>query len=545
MPRAFRLLLACLALAWSPPAVAEPSVEQLAEQIGACFGREDPTCAEPLVAAVQKLQPGSWTAEYTRGVTEFLAGRLESARAALQRVAGSTSAPAPVRERAQQYLDLTDSTAEVHAGSQPHRIVQGRVVVWLKPGPDEVLLPYLERVLAKALPVLETAFGKVEAGAIQLHVYPKTGDLAHVSGLTVEQIRASGTIALCKYNRLMVTSPADLVFGYPWADTVAHELVHWFLIKRGGANVPVWMHEGMARSFEGAWRGRSPTELDREERAVLARARKHNKFITLQRMSPSMALLPSQEDTQLAFAEVHHAMSWLLERAAKNDGKSLAAGQVPAEAGRLVGLFGAGQDEAQVLAALTGLSPAGFQAQWKKDLGKADLQLEAGGGPDAADRWHTPTLVFRGAGPQAGGKVLGEQARKYAELGDRLAVLKRPQAAATEYRKAIAAGAEDGPLLVARLVRVLLDLGKTAEAEEYLTPALEQFPEHAPLFVLQGRAEVARAHWQRALDALDQAAWLNPYDPQLHALAAQAYAGLGQQGDAAAARQREQLVHEL
>jgi tetratricopeptide (TPR) repeat protein len=539
MPRTFALLLLALpCLAVPRAAHAElTAVEQIAEQIGTCFSREDPNCAEPLVTALQKLQPGSWTADYGRGVTDFLAGRLDGARAALQRVAGSTTAPASLREKAQQYLELAESTAEVHAGSQPHTVARGRVVVWIKPGPDEVLLPYLDRVLSQALPALETAFGKVEGGAIAVHIYPKTEDLSRVSGLTVQQIRASGTIALCKYNRLMVTSPADLVFGYPWADTVAHELVHWFVIKRGGPNVPVWMHEGLARSFEGAWRGRSPTELDPDERAVLAHARKHGKFITLQRMSPSMALLPTQDDTQLAFAEVHHALAWLLQHAAKNEGKSLATGQNAAEAGRLVGLFGAGQDEAQVVARLTGLSLAGFQAQWKKDLLRPEPGMQ-----DASEHPHAQVLVFRGGGAQAGAKVLGEQAKKYAELGDRLAVLKRPQAAATEYRKAMAAGAQEGPLLVARLVRVLLDLGRIAEADEYLTPALQQFPEHAPLHVLRGRAEVAQAHWKLALDALDQAAWLNPYDPQLHALAGQAYVGLGLPGDAAAARQREQLV---
>lgn len=517
---------------------AEPTVDQVAEQIGACFGREDPACAEPLVAQLKKAQTGAPELDYSAGVTDFLAGRLEGARTALQRVAGSTTAPAGLRERAQQYLDLAESTAEVHAGSQPHKLLGGRVIVWLKPGADEVLLPYLERVLGKALPVLENAFGKVEGSAIAVHIYPKTEDLSRVSGLTVAQIRASGTIALCKYNRLMVTSPADLVFGYPWADTVAHELVHWFVIKRGGPKVPVWLHEGLARSFEGAWRGSQPNDLDREERNVLGLARKHSKFITLQKMSPSMALLPTQEDTQLAFAEVHHAAAWLLERSATLDGKSTAAGQVAAEAGRMVGLFGAGLDEAQVLARLTGLSLAAFQAQWKRDLGKADL----GDTAERTERIRPTPLVFRGAGPQPGAKVLGEQARKYAALGDRLAVLKRPQAAAIEYRKAIAAGGQDGPLLVARLVRVLLDLGKNAEAEEYLTPALEQHPQHAPLFVLRGRVEVAQGHWKLALEALDQAAWLNPFDPQLHALAAQAYVGLGQEGDAAAARHREQLV---
>jgi tetratricopeptide (TPR) repeat protein len=209
-----------------------------------------------------------------------------------------------------------------------------------------------------------------------------------------------------------------------------------------------------------------------------------------------------------------------------------------AQAGRLVAMFGAGLDEAQALQRFSGLPPSAFQAQWKRDLQKADLGEAAVG----ESRPRAQALVFRGAGAQAGLKPMAEQARKYAELGDRLAVLKRPQAATIEYRKAIAVGGHDGPLLVTRLVRVLLDLGRFSEADEYLGPALDEYPQHAPLFVLRGRAKVAQGHWQAALDALDLAAWQNPYDPQLHALAAQAYVGLGLNGDAAAARQREHLV---
>ena len=533
------LLVTLTTTAWAQ-APARPSPLQLAEQLGACLGREDPTCAEPALAALQREAPGSTTVAYSQGVSEFLAGRLDLAHTTLQRVAGSALAPTAVRERAQSYLDLVDSTAEVHAGTQAHKIAGGRVVVYLRPGPDEVLLPWLERVLAKALPKMEAAFGRVQGGPIAVYVYPRLSDLGRVSGLTVEQIRTSGTIALCKYNRVMITSPADLVFGYDWADTIAHELVHWFIIKHGGAEVPIWLHEGLARAFEGAWRDADPLALDRDERQTLLGARKKSHFITLARMSPSMALLPSQEDTQLAFAEVHHAAGWLLRHAAKEgDGTALAAA---GQAGRLIGYFGSGMGEADALTRFAQLTPAGFATAWRRDLQKAELHLGERGPGDAL-RPRPKRLVFRGAGPGGGGlHEVGAEAKRFAELGDRLAVLKRPLAAAIEYRKAIAAGGTDGPLLVARLGRVLLDLGKTAEAMEYLEPALQDHPDHAPLHILVGRARVLLGQYREALDALDMAALLNPYDPELHGLASQAFAALGQPGDAAAAKARELLV---
>ena len=517
-----------------------PAPLPIGEQIGACLAREDPACAEPLIATLQKEAPGSTSAEYSHGIAEFLSGRLATAHTSLQRVAGSPLAPAAVRERAQSYLDLVDSTAEVHAGAQAHKLAGGRAVVYLRPGQDEVLLPNLERVVGKAIPKLEAAFGRVPGPPIAIYVYPRVADLGRVSGLTVEQIRTSGTIALCKYNRVMITSPADLVFGYDWADTVAHELVHWFIIKHGGPEVPVWLHEGLARSFEGAWRDGEPLALDREERAALLAARKKGKFITLARMSPSMALLPSQEDTQLAFAEVHHAAGWLLRHAAREgDGTAVAAA---GQAGRLIGYFGAGMGEADALQRFAQVTPATFAASWRRDLQKADLKPVEHAGNEPV-RARPERLLFRGAGPGAAGTHdLSTEARRFAELGDRLAVLKRPLAAAIEYRKAIAAGGAEGPLLVARLGRVLLDLGKTTEALEYLEPAIQTHPDHAPLHILVGRARVLLGQYREALDALDAAALINPYDPELHAFASQAYAALGQPGDAAAAKAREQLV---
>ncbi len=515
-----------------------PTLDVLSDQIAACLGREDPQCAEPLVADMQRQMADSVSAAYCRGVTDFLEGKFPEARISLQKIAGVAHAPATLREHAQQYLDLAISTAEVLDGAKPHKLLGGRVTVWLRPGADEVLLGYIEHVVSRTLPILEQAFGAVGDEPIAIHVYPRSEDLGRVSGLTVDQIRNSGTIALCKYNRVMLTSPQDLVFGYAWADTVAHELTHWFIIKRGGPGVPVWLHEGLARSYEGVWRGRAAALLDRSERQALLLARGKKKFITLARMSPSMALLPTQEDTQLAFAEVHHAVGWLLAHGGVQESRAGRASD--GQAGRLVSYFGQGLDESAALQKFSGLAPAQFAADWKKDMLAVDLREQ--NDPEQQLR-HPEKLYFKSAGGTAAVlKSLGGDARKFAELGDRLAVAHRPLAAVIEYRKAMAAGQSDGPLLPTRLVRVLLDLQKPDEALEYLKPALEAWPEHAPLYILAGRAQVAAGKFREALESLERAAWFNPFDPQLHELAAQAHDALGEANDAAQARARQKLV---
>jgi tetratricopeptide (TPR) repeat protein len=512
-----------------PPADGAP--EGAVARASACLGRENPTCIKALLPELERQGDRGVSVLFWRGMAEFLGGEFVQARATLEQVAADEALPKALRDRADAQADLAEATAELLAPAKPRSLAGGKVTAWIRPGPDEVLLGYLDTVLTKALPQLETAFGPPGAPLV-LHVYPRADDLARVSGLTVQQIRTSGTIALCKYNRVMLTSPQDLVFGYAWADTVVHELVHWFIIQRGGPQVPIWMHEGLARSLQGVWRGAAPELLDRDEQVVLAAARKARRFIPLARMHPSMALLPSQDDTALAFAEVHHALAWLMQRAATRNGQ---LAQPLRAAGHLASLFGEGKPEAAVLQALTGLSPAAFEGAWRRDLARTPL--------DASGLAATPQvqLVFRGAGAPAL-RAASAQARRLAELGDRLAVLGRPHAAAIEYRKALAAGQQDGPLVVARLVRVLLDLGRAAEAAEYLQPALQAYAGHAPLHVLAGRLAVLQNQWRQALEALERAAWLNPYDPQVHSLSAQAHTALGQVGEAHAARARLALV---
>ena len=69
----------------------------------------------------------------------------------------------------------------------------------------------------------------------------RTG-LARATGLTIRK-GLSGTIAVCKYHRLMIISPLAAANGYSWADTLAHELFIRYL-KKSRNKVPIWLHEG-------------------------------------------------------------------------------------------------------------------------------------------------------------------------------------------------------------------------------------------------------------------------------------------------------------
>lgn len=536
------IVLTCLAGLAAPWAVAAESaagldITALSERVSDCFGRENPDCAEPWIAALEGRTSASAAVAYTRGYQALLRGSFDQAARIFDGVTANRKVPRNLHGRAVELAALARDTAAATAGFSKRILVNGRFEVWLRPGPDEVMADELERVLQRALPGLELAFGPAPKAPIAIHIYPQVELLARVSGLTTEQIHASGTIALCKYNRLMLTSPNDLVFGYPWADTVAHELVHFLIIKNGGDKVPVWLHEGLARSFEATWRGASALVLDPQEWRALARASRHGRLIPFAQMSPTMARLPNQEATQLAFAEVHHAVTWLLTRPPRSPSM---APSTPAQAARrLVALFGDGAKEVTVLGEFLGAGRKAFIAAWRKAL-KRDLRAPAAAASAARTR---RALVFKRVTTKNGPLAeLDADARRFVELGDRLLALERPQAAVIEYRKALARGAEGGPLLRTRLSRALLRLGRHDEAAQEIGAALRSHPNHAPLLVLHSQVLLAQGKAREALAAAEKASWLNPFDPGIHRVSRGAWLQLGQKEQAAAALLREKKL---
>ncbi len=521
--------------------------DAIAAQIADCMGREDPVCLAEVVASLELASHGGVTTAWMAAWRDLLVGDYAAAAATLDRVATSPLTPAPLALRAAKERDLARATESRLRGFTSRDLAGGRARVWFAPGPDEVLIEGLEEVLGRTLPVLEATFGPLGPSPIAIHIYRRAEDLAAVSGLTVDQIHTSGTIALCKYNRVMITSPADLVFGYAWADTVAHELVHYAVIKRGGGGVPVWLHEGLARAFQGAWRGERPDTLDPNEEDALGRAHRKHHFIPFSRMSPTMAALPSQSDAQLAFAEVHHAVAWLLRRSGGGEQANTPATARAAvsledlqrAAGRLVLAFGEGLTESAVIERLVGLSRARFSRAWRQDLQRVAAQSSR---RDAGVGTHR-TMRFRGASKEAAVfETLGERPRQFVELGDRLMALDRPLAASIEYRKALAGGAAREPLLMSRLGRALIALGKYAEALTLVREGLAVSDEHAPLRLLEGRALVELGRHREALDALRRAGWINPFDPDVHLLAQRAWMALGENPKAEAAAARARMV---
>jgi Flp pilus assembly protein TadD len=454
--------------------------------------------AAPVIERLAAAYPDDGDVAFHLGMLRFHQGDYAGAASALDRGAPRW---ATTRDRAnrESLRALVASTRDATAAFVEVRSRDGRYVVRHAPGPDAVLVPYALEALAAADQALGAALGIRVRSPIRLEVFASPRALARVSTLTVEDIERTGTIALCKWDRLMITSPRALVRGYPWVDTLAHELAHLLVSRGTGDRTPVWLQEGIAKYLERRWRGdherRAP--LDPAQEALLRRALTDGKLLPFERLHPSIARLPSQQDAALAFAQV----STFVESYVESHGDE-------ALRAALHGIR-QGQDARDALAAAAGTTFDLLESRWRAALRRRPAPAE-----DA------PSLLAlrfkRGEGsPDESLDVAVSMARRHLRIGDLLWDRGRTRAAAVEYARARTHAPAD-PIVASRHARAALESGDAAAAARTLEDSLRRYPEHAPTRALLGAARLALGDREGAREHLREALRINPFDPRPH-----------------------------
>jgi tetratricopeptide (TPR) repeat protein len=403
---------------------------------------------------------------------------------------------------------LMAATLEVTRGFERVSSADGRYVVSYPPGKDAVLAQYALDVLARADRELQRAFGLDLPGPIRVEIYASPETLSQVSALTVEQIQTTGTVALSKWNRLMITSPKALVRGYPWADTITHELVHLVISRITGDRAPVWLQEGTAKLFERAWRERgSDLLLDPAAQGLLQNASAKGKLLRFEQMHPSIAMLPSEDDAALAFAQVATFMQQYVQR--------FGTGALR----QALGDIASGMDARDALGRAAAQPFAQIEGQWRTSLPvKADTP--------APRRLKRRFRTSEGPNDEST-EVAVAEARRLMRIGDLLWDRGRAGAAAREYARAHRADGSD-PIVAARYGRAALEVGDAEGAVQALEPQIARYPSHAPTHALIGAARLRLGEREIARDSLREAIWINPFDPDPHCNLAQAVDDIGE-----------------
>jgi tetratricopeptide (TPR) repeat protein len=398
----------------------------------------------------------------------------------------------------------------------------GHFLIYYAPGKDEVIAELAGDVLEAAYRELGADLGYYPSEPVRVELLGKPSDLARLSPLTETEIETTGTIALCKYNKLMVVSPRATLFGYPWMDTLVHEYVHYVVSRLSHDTVPVWMHEGLARFQQTRWRAGPSTALTGMDAHLLGAALKQRKLISFDDMHPSMAKLPSQEAAALAFAEVFTMIGYVHE-------------QVGYEGIRqAIALQRDGRSARRAVAEVLGKPWTTVERDWKVYLRQLDLgpprALAAGGRPTARRiRFDKGGEHEENVGVE---EVANARAQKHARLGGMLRARGMLEAAALEYEKALAAapGGQDAlanPFIAGKLSRTYLEIGRAEDAIRLAGPLAQIDENDAGPAVTLGLAYLATQRGDEALASFETALRVSPFDPTVRCNLGDLYAAAG------------------
>ncbi|MBK7857207.1 MAG: hypothetical protein IPJ65_01030 [Archangiaceae bacterium] len=351
---------------------------------------------------------------------------------------------------------------------------------------------------------------------MRIEIVSNARELAAVSTLTKEQIKTTGTIAICKFNKLMVTSPKALLHGYDWLDTVAHEYVHYAVSNVSRNTVPIWLHEGLAKYLESRWRGPYGGAMTPSTLALLGSRVRKNELVPFEKMHPSMALLPTAEDAATAFAEVYFAIDLIYSREGNSGFKEL------------LGQMAGGQTDQRAVEHVFKAPFPTFEKAWlahvkkqpfpkeliprsqkdrKEDLIGSDDPKEKNK-PKKGDDKKITFGDFK--------EVEELEPRRWAHLGELMREHERPRAAAEHFQLAWNQVRDRYESVSNEYALTLLELKRFDEAEKVLRGSLTMHPGSGPTSVHLGRILLRKTDYAKAKDAYLDALAVNPFDPEVH-----------------------------
>lgn len=410
-------------------------------------------------------------------------------------------------------------------------------IVKYEPGPDELLAEWTLETLEAQRAALEKDLGYAPPEVIPVEIYATGDKFATVTTLTRQEIETTGTIALCKFNRLMITTPGALAYGYPWRDTLAHEYTHYVVARMTGNEVPIWLHEGLAKYLEVRWRKPTGGDPNPTTDTVLAEALQKSYFIPFEKMHPSIAKLPTAYDATLAFAQVENMIGLSFDTWGAAGVRTL-----------LEGLRDGKEMDAAITGAFGVVGLSGLEQKWKAHLTANPPKLT----PELAilpTALKDPNADADESG--AAHKGLSEEAAKHLRLGDLLAGETRPDAAIAEFRRAkdverrSNVRSAHGPIFDFKIATAYLLQNKFPEAKKTLLPLKEKYPGFSPALRALGEIEAKDGDPKKAREYLDGALAMSPFDINSWALLATACDKTGDTKCVQSAKNRATTLYQM
>jgi hypothetical protein len=179
---------------------------------------------------------------------------------------------------------------------------------------DAPLAPLLSETVALAREMLSRDLGVDWPRPTRIVVVRDSLSLSAMTGLPYASAKTTGTVAVAKWGRVTLVSPRATPHGYMWRDTVVHELTHLAVTRASGDRAPLWLQEGVAKYEESRWRPAQPFDDWPPADAVARRGIDSGHGYALDKLGPSIAMLPTAEAATVAFAEVTSFVRFYLKR---------------------------------------------------------------------------------------------------------------------------------------------------------------------------------------------------------------------------------------
>lgn len=505
-------------LSWS----AEPEATDLPELKGEAKARIqnleqrlqdwDVEGAAAELAELERIAPADVEpVRYFRGRIAFEEGRYDVAVQELEK--------SGVRDRPGSWVRLVKDTRAIVA---EHVKFESEHFTLLTPkGKDELLAPWALEALEKARAGLKRELNYAPAGKVRVEIVSSAGELSKTSTLTREAIKTTGTIAICKFNKLIVTSPKAVVRGYDWLDTLAHEYTHLVVSKKSRNTVPIWMHEGLAKYLESCWRGPPGLAISPSTLALLGSRVRASTLVPFEKMHPSMALLPTAEDAATAFAEVFFALK-LVHETGGPDGLA-----------RLLDEMAKGRTDRQAVETVTHRRWPDFEKEWMASLKKQPYpkELIPLSGHEKKELAENQSSKKKDTGRDINFgdfvEVQETDARRHAHLGELFRERSRMSAAASQYETAWRQVGDRYESVSNKYALTLLELGRLDDAARVLEGSLTMHPGSAQTNVHLCRLALEKRDWPKLRAAALEALAVDPFNPEIHVALYQAAAALG------------------
>jgi hypothetical protein len=358
------------------------------------------------------------------------------------------------------------------------------VVIVYQDESDRVLTPLIVETVTLAREALTRDLGVSWPKPTRVGVVRDLMSLSAMTGLPLKSAQTTGTVAVAKWGRVTLLSPRASEHGFPWRDTLAHELTHLAVTHASGDRAPLWLQEGMAKREEVRWRAPGPFDDRPSPDAVVWRGLEKSLVPPLDQLGPSIAMLPSADAAMVAFAEVTSFVRYL----ATTGG--------PDALPKLLAAVRAAPDIDTALRESSGADLLAWDGRWRAYLA---------GQPHPA----LPAIFGLGA-PDKSLRDVRERLR----LAELLYGRKHPGAALTELDQIHGETAATDPSVRHVRARVLDALGRRPDAEREVSDPASVASSFGPWWAVRGRWAREAGNGPDADSSFVEAVATDPFDMQ-------------------------------